>query len=93
MENLREDPSLASETLDHPGGWPQDVATRQWLVRAMRFLGENAPERKFTFHAGWPEQRPTSTTEIELTTFLEIVAAGRMGADELYDVRTRSRTA
>lgn len=89
MEDLREDPSIASETLDHPEGWPEDAAVRQWLEQAARFLGDNAPEQRFSFRAGWGDnQRPTSDGETELADFLEMVAAGRLRADDRYTIRS-----
>jgi hypothetical protein len=87
MRDLREDLSISSETLDHPEGWPQDVIVRGWLERAMRFLGENAPDSQFTFHAGWPEQEWKSTIDTDLASFLEMVATGRIRTDEQYTVR------
>jgi len=41
MTDLRDDPSVASEALDHPDGWPQDRDVRERMRRA---IGENAPE-------------------------------------------------
>jgi hypothetical protein len=88
MTDLREEPSIASETLDHPDGWPDDMVVREWLQRAMRFLGENAPERHFTFHAGWPEQRATSIAQMDLESFLETIAAGGLQTNQRYEVRS-----
>ncbi len=66
MKDLRDDPSIGSETLDHPDAWPQDPRVRDWLARAMQFLGEHAPERRFVFQAGWNEQAPTGAVELGL---------------------------
>jgi hypothetical protein len=88
MEDLREDPSIASETIDYPEGWPQDAAVREWLERAASFLGDNAPEQRFTFQAGWGDnERPKTNGEIELAAFVEMIAAGQLRADRRYAVR------
>ena len=86
MEDLREDPSIGSETLDHPEGWPKDNHVRAWLEQAIRFLGTNAPEQRFTFHAGWPEHRATSTQTLDLADFLELIVSGRIRSAQRYDV-------
>lgn len=87
MEDLREDPSIASETLDHPDGWPQSDEVRQWLARAARFLGHGSPEQRFTLQAGWGDnERQAPDSEIELAAFVEMIAAGRLRADEQYAV-------
>lgn len=88
MVDLREEPDIASETLDHPEGWPQSDEVRQWLERATHFLGDNAPQQRFTFQAGWGDnQRPTTKGEIDLGAFLGLIAAGQLRADERYAVR------
>ena len=87
LQDLREDPSIASETLDHPEGWPQDDSVREWLERAVRFLGECAPEDRFMFRAGWGDSPPGSTIDTNLTTFLAKISAGELRSDQLYDVR------
>ena len=87
MVHLRDDPSIASETLDHSQGWPQDPSVRRWLQRAMEFLAANAPEHRFRFHAGWTEHEPTSEVELGFDEFLERIASGRLRAQDLYVVQ------
>jgi hypothetical protein len=91
LEDLRDDPSIGSESLDFAEGWPRDPAVREWLLQAMRFLGENAPEGRFAFQAGWIERVPAEVeVEVTLAAFLERIAAGRLRSRELYDVRVES---
>lgn len=91
MQDLREDPSIGSESLDFAEGWPQDPTVREWLLQAMRFLAEHAPERRFAFQAGWIEHFPAEAeVEITLAAFLALIAAGRLRSRELYDVRVES---
>jgi hypothetical protein len=91
LQDLRDDPSIGSESLDFAEGWPQDPAVREWLLQAMRFLGEHAPERRFAFQAGWIEHFPAEAkVESALAAFLELIAAGRLRSRELYDVRVES---
>jgi hypothetical protein len=89
LVDLESDPSVASESLDFEDGWPQDPALREWLARAMRFLGENAPEGEFTFHAGWNEHYdPTTVVDLDIAAFLERIAAGGIRSYERYHVCT-----
>ena len=87
MLDLRDDPSVASEALDHPEGWPQDRDVREWMRRAMTFLGENAPEGRFAFQAGWLDHQREFQAEVSLETFLDVIATGGLRADQEYRVR------
>ena len=86
MEHLREDPSLASETLDHPGGWPENGEVCDWLLRAFAFLGEHAPEGRFAFRAGWGDNSRAGAVGLTLAELLRRVRAAELRADELYEV-------
>jgi hypothetical protein len=86
LVDLADDPSIASESLDFEQGWPQDPDVREWLDRAMRFLGEHAPAGAFAFHAGWTEHQNPETVAIGLDAFLERIASGGLKSNELYDV-------
>ena len=92
LDDLEEDPSIASETLDSPAGWPQPEDVRAWLARAMEFLGRWAPQQRFSFQAGWYDRSvPTvPTIEIDLAAFLSMISAGELVADQRYDVNTTS---
>jgi hypothetical protein len=92
MKDLSEDPAIGSETLDHSDGWPQDGRVQDWLVRAMRFLGENAPEHRFIFQAGWNEHTPTGEVELDLEAFVASIRVGRLRVWDRYDVRVTDRT-
>jgi hypothetical protein len=81
-----DDPSLASETLDHEYGWPQDPAVREWFGGAMGFLGENVPEG-FSFNAGWTGHwDPQTIVRLDLDGFLARIAGGELRSDERYDI-------
>jgi hypothetical protein len=41
--DLREDPSIGSETLGFQDGWPHDPHVRAWFLGAMRFLARARP--------------------------------------------------
>jgi hypothetical protein len=86
LVELSEDPSLASETIDHEHHWPQDPAVQEWLVRAARFLAEQAPERRFVFFSGWIEHHPTTTVAMSIDAFVTRIRAGSLRSDESYDV-------
>lgn len=89
VADLREEPNVASETLDHPEGWPESDEVRQWLARAARFLGDNAPQRRFTFRAGWGDhRRQMANGDIDIETFLGLIGDGRLHADERYTVHS-----
>ena len=88
---LRDDPSLASETLDSEHRWPQDPAVRDWLIRAAAFLGRHAPEGTFSLFSGWIEHRAESTVTLTLDEFIECIREGRLRSDEQYEVRATSR--
>jgi hypothetical protein len=86
--DLREDPSIGSETLGFQDGWPHDPHVRAWFAGAMRFLGESAPEGRFAFQAGWSEHFPPErTVELSLAAFLDRIQAGGLRSRERYDVR------
>ena len=87
MRHLDEDPSIASESLDYPEGWPANEEVRQWLVRAIGFLGRIAPDGHFTFRAGWHDTPPRTAPPTDLDTLLGRIARGELRADELYEVR------
>ena len=87
MGDLREDPSIASEALDHPEAWPQAGPVQDWLIRAVRFLGEHAPDGRFAFRAGWGDHKRTGVVELDLDGFLASIAAGMLQADRRYEVR------
>lgn len=89
MADLREDPCIASEALDHPEGWPQAQPVRDWLVRAIRFLAEHAPDGRFTFRAGWGDHQRTGTVELDFDAFLASIADGTLQADRRYEIRVR----
>jgi hypothetical protein len=90
LADLRDDPCIASESLDCEHGWPQDPRVREWFARAMRFLGENAPEGRFVFHAGWNEHDDAAiSVDLGLEAFLERIAAGGLRSDETYAVSSR----
>ena len=86
LVDLETDPSIASESLDFEDGWPHDPDVREWLGRAMRFLGENAPAAGFAFHAGWTEHQNPQTVSLDLAAFLHRIATGGLRSSELYDV-------
>jgi hypothetical protein len=86
LTDLASDPSIASESLDFEQGWPQDPDVREWLERAMRFLGEHAPGGGFAFHAGWTELQNPDTVAIGLDAFLDRIASGGLKSNELCDV-------
>lgn len=86
LVDLDSDPSIASESLDFQDGWPHDPDVREWLGRAMRFLGENAPGAGFAFHAGWSEHRNPQTVSLDLAAFLHRIATGALRSSERYDV-------
>jgi hypothetical protein len=90
MRDLRDDPSIASEALDHSEGWPQAQPVREWLIRVARFLAEHAPEGGFRFRAGWGDHQPSGVVELDIDAFLDAIAAGELQADRLYEVRARS---
>jgi hypothetical protein len=85
--DLEDDPSVASETLDHPSGWPQDEAVRRWLENAMRFLVTEAPGGRLSFQAGWPEQISSSTAQASADQFVEMTRAGDLQAGVRYVIR------
>jgi hypothetical protein len=85
--DLDSDPSIASESLDFEHGWPHDPDVRAWFGRAMRFLGENAPEGGFAFSAGWTEHWDRETdADLDLDAFLERIASGILRSGERYNV-------
>lgn len=92
LEDLREDPSLASETLDHPDGYPQSPEVRAWLRRALFFLAEHAPERRFSFRAGWSDYPSRGTAAIEVNSFFELLERGALRSDATYDVTKAEET-
>jgi hypothetical protein len=91
LVELSEDPSLASETIDHEHRWPQDPDVQEWLVRAACFLAEEAPERRFMFFSGWIEHHPATTVAMSLDAFLACIRSGTLPSDESYDVSPRPR--
>lgn len=86
LEDLREEPSLASETLDHPDGYPQSAEVRTWLRRALFFLAEHAPAQRFSFRAGWSDYPSRGTTAIDVDSFFELLDRGALRSDATYDV-------
>ena len=90
LNDLDEDPSIASETLDHPSGWPQSPEVRRWLTRTIEFLASSAPNQRFTFQAGWDDFAvPTvALIETELSEFIASISSGALIADQRYEVRT-----
>lgn len=84
--DLHDDPSVGSETLDHPDGWPRDKAVRVWLANAMRFLAAEVPERRFSFQAGWPEQLSSATADVSSDQFVELICSGDLKAGTRYVV-------
>jgi hypothetical protein len=86
LVDLESDPSIASESLDFEDGWPQDPDVREWLGRAMRFLGEQAPRDGFVFHAGWTEHQNPVIVPLDLAAFLDRIAIGALRSSERYDV-------
>ena len=90
LQDLREDPSIASDTADSEFAWPISPEVRRWLTDAVRFLGAVAPEGRFSFHAGWTEHwDPSRTLELTCEEFLAMIAAGSLRSDERYHVRRR----
>jgi hypothetical protein len=80
MDDLRDDPSIASRVLDHPEGWPQAEQVREWLVGVVRFLAEHAPECRFTFRAGWGDHQRDGALDRDIGAFLGSIAAGALWA-------------
>jgi hypothetical protein len=86
MHDLDSDPSVASETLDHPDGWPEAPSVRDWLARAFAFLVAQAPESRFSVSAGWGDHGSGERIAVSAEALLELVNAGRLRADVTYDV-------
>jgi hypothetical protein len=80
------DPSIASETLEHADGWPRDAAITALLHEALAFIGEVAPDGRFSFQAGWGDRRHPGHVELGLAELLGLVDAGGLLADVCYDV-------
>lgn len=75
--------------LDFQHGWPQAPEVRDWLVIAMRFLGDNTPQGRFSFHAGWTEHSSPAAVELDLEAFLARIAGGGLCSSERYEVSVR----
>jgi hypothetical protein len=86
LVDLDDDPSVASETLDHPAGWPQDEAVRSWLENAVHFLATEVPGGRFSFQAGWPEQLLSAAVEVSADQLIGMIRRGDLHAGTRYVV-------
>jgi hypothetical protein len=80
------DPSIASETLDNPDGWPRDAVVAALLREALAFVGAMAPEGRFMFQAGWGDRDVSERIELGLADLLGLLDSAALVADTCYEV-------